>query len=123
MFLRRKHNFFFHFSLYWFPSYFATAKTIVLKSAVENSHRYESEKKEVLKLFADTKSEAIILLAEGRRIIGALLLGPKIGGNIYGDYDYDVFRKLYSYLFVFVFCGSFCSSISINSSLFVLLFS
>lgn len=78
-------------------------KTIVLKSAVENSHRYESEKKEVLKLFADTKSEAIILLAEGRRIIGALLLGPKVGGNIYGDYDYDVFRKLYSYLFVFAY--------------------
>ncbi|WP_147634190.1 PP2C family protein-serine/threonine phosphatase [Treponema pectinovorum] len=76
-------------------------RTIVLKSDIENSHVYESEKLEILELFTKTSLQAIILLAEGRRVIGALCLGEKAGGNIYAAYDFNTFTKLYSYLFVF----------------------
>lgn len=76
-------------------------RQIVLKSVIENSHTSESEKKNILKLFAETNSDAIILLTEGRRIIGALILGEKAGGNIYADYDFNTFTKFYSYFFVF----------------------
>lgn len=76
-------------------------RMILLKSEVDNAHLFEEHRDEVHRMFAATRSEAIILLAEGRRIIGAMALGEKAGGNIYSDYDYNTFSKLYSYLFVF----------------------
>ncbi len=84
-----------------FDSMLNQNRTVVLKSAVENGHAYESDKEELLKLFNSTGSDAIILLAEGRHLIGAMLLGPKAGGNIYNEYDSVTFTKLYSYFFVF----------------------
>ena len=74
---------------------------VVLKSEVENGYRYVAVKRELLDFFRETGSAAIIILNEGRHIIGALLLGERSGGNIYSDYDLDTFRKLYSYFFVF----------------------
>lgn len=85
----------------FFDSLMNQNRTIIFKSAVENSHTFESDKKELLKFFKETESEAVILLAEGRRLTGALLLGGKAGGNIYNDYDFNTFTKLYSYFFVF----------------------
>lgn len=76
-------------------------RMVVLKSQVDNGHLFERNKHELLKLFADTSSEAIILLAEGRRIVGLITLGQKAGGNIYADYDFNTFTKFYSYFFVF----------------------
>ncbi|WP_296021496.1 PP2C family protein-serine/threonine phosphatase [uncultured Treponema sp.] len=76
-------------------------RMVVLKSQVDNGHLFERNKHELLKLFADTSSEAIILLAEGRRIVGLITLGQKAGGNIYADYDFITFTKFYSYFFVF----------------------
>jgi len=76
-------------------------RTVILKSEIDNNHVLESIQKDLIKLFDSTNSQAIILLSEGRRIIGALTLGEKAGGNIYADYDYNTFTKLYSYLFVF----------------------
>lgn len=84
-----------------FDSLLNQGRNIILKSDIENSHVHENEKNEILDLFVKTSSEAIILLAEGRRLIGALCLGEKAGGNIYAAYDYNTFSKLYSYFFVF----------------------
>lgn len=84
-----------------FDSMLNQGRMVILKSEVENGHSFESIKSDVLKLFNKTNSEALILLAEGRRVIGAMTLGAKAGGNIYADYDYNTFTKLYSYLFVF----------------------
>lgn len=75
--------------------------TIVLRSVVLNGQKFRTERNELLKIFNETKTNVLIILNEGRRIIGALLLGPKAGGNVYGDYDYKVFTNLYSYFFVF----------------------
>lgn len=74
---------------------------IVLKSFVEEGHKFNTIKKELLSVFRKTKSEAMIILNEGRHILGFIFLGSKLGGNIYSDYDYDIFRKFYSYFFVF----------------------
>ncbi len=76
-------------------------KLVALKSSAENSHTDENSRREMLEFFTNTDSEAVILLAEGRHLIGVLLLGQKAGGNIYADYDYNIFTKLYSYFFVF----------------------
>lgn len=74
---------------------------IVLKSSVENGYRFINIKKPLLDFFKKTHSDALIILNEGRHILGAILLGEKSGGNIFSDYDYEVFSKLYSYFFVF----------------------
>ncbi len=74
---------------------------IVLKSSVETGYRFLSIKNELLEFFRNTNSDAMILLNEGRHLLGVLVLGERAGGNIYSDYDYEVFRKLYSYLWVF----------------------
>ncbi len=74
---------------------------IVLKSSVETGYHFMSIKTEFLDFFKRTRSDAIILLNEGRHLLGVLVLGERSGGNIYSDYDYEVFKKLYSYLWVF----------------------
>ncbi len=76
-------------------------RLIVLKSEVDNGHIFERIKSDLLPLFEQTESEALILLAEGRRIVGLITLGQKAGGNIYADYDLNTFTKFYSYFFVF----------------------
>jgi len=74
---------------------------IVLKSSVESGYHFLAIKKELLAFFKKTNSDALIILNEGRHILGIILLGEKAGGNIYSDYDFGVFKKLYSYFFVF----------------------
>ncbi len=74
---------------------------VVLRGYVENGYRFSSIRNELLDFFKKTKSDAFIILNEGRHILGVVLLGEKSGGNIYSDYDYEVFTKLYSYFFVF----------------------
>lgn len=86
-----------------FDSLLNMGRTVILKSEVDNGHGWDNEKKSLKALFAETNSEALILLAEGRRLIGAFCLGQKAGGNIYADYDYNTFTKLYSYFFVFAY--------------------
>lgn len=76
-------------------------KQIVFKSFVDSGAYYTMDQKALKSLFHKTQSEAIIFLTEGRHIIAAILLGTKAGGNVFTDYDMEVFQKLYSYLFVF----------------------
>ena len=76
-------------------------RTIVLKSLAETGRAYPVDRDSLLAVFAEAKCDAMILLTEGRRIMGAILLGPKAGGNVFTDYDAGVFAKLYSYFFVF----------------------
>ncbi|WP_191016894.1 PP2C family protein-serine/threonine phosphatase [Treponema zioleckii] len=74
---------------------------IVFKTAVENGYHYEAMRKDLLDFFSTTKSDAVIILNEGRHILGVIILGQKAAGNIYTDYDMKVFENLYSYFFVF----------------------
>ena len=76
-------------------------RRVIFKSAIESGFFYSDSRAEILQFFADTESEAFIILNEGRHILALLILGQKAGGNVYNNYDYDVFQKLYSYFFVF----------------------
>ncbi len=74
--------------------------SVVLKSFVKTNYQMKEAKDSILKMMDETNSEAFILLNEGRRIIGAIFLGPKVSSDSYNKYDYDIFTKLYSTFFV-----------------------
>ncbi|MDE6349975.1 MAG: serine/threonine-protein phosphatase, partial [Treponemataceae bacterium] len=76
-------------------------RTILLRSAIDNGYNYGVSRAELQALFDKAGCDAIILLIEGRHLLGALLLGKKSAGNVYNDYDEEVFTRLYSYFFVF----------------------
>ncbi|MBQ7159594.1 MAG: serine/threonine-protein phosphatase [Treponema sp.] len=76
-------------------------RTILLRSALESGYNYGVNRAELLALFEQFDGDAVILLNEGRHLLGALSLGKKNAGNIYSDYDQAAFTKLYSYFFVF----------------------
>ena len=76
-------------------------RRIVFKSALATGYYYLGSREEVTKFFAETGSDAFIILNEGRHILGVIILGQKAGGNVYNNYDHEVFTKLYSYFFVF----------------------
>ena len=84
-----------------FDSLLNQNKRIILKSFLDAGYAYSSVRAEVGQFFAETGSDAFIILNEGRHIIGAIILGQKAGGNVYNNYDLEVFSKLYSYFFVF----------------------
>lgn len=75
-------------------------KRIVLKSQMDTVYLYSNVRNELISFFQNTNSDAVIILNEGRHVLGLIVLGQKAGGNIYTDYDQLVFTKLYSYFFV-----------------------
>ena len=84
-----------------FDSLLNQNRRIILKSLLDTGHAYSGVRDEVGQFFAQTGSDAFIILNEGRHIIGVIILGQKAGENIYNNYDTEVFTKLYSYFFVF----------------------
>ena len=78
-------------------------ESIVLKTQAITNHIYADVKADVLKIFDIGRADAFILLREGHRIIGLILLGPKKRGNDYTDYDYTVLSKLYSNFFLVMY--------------------
>lgn len=84
-----------------FDSLLNQNRRIVFKNDVATSYHYANIRSEVVSFFKKTNSDAFIILNEGRHILGVIILGAKAGGNIYSDYDLEVFSKLYSYFFVF----------------------
>lgn len=75
-------------------------KRIIFRSQIDVAFLYSSVRNDIIELFNQTESDAVIILNEGRHILGLIILGAKSGGNIYTDYDNEVFTKLYSYFFV-----------------------
>ncbi len=73
---------------------------VVFRKFAEKDYSIQSVRAEVLELLDSTKSDAFIMLNEGRRIVGIIFLGPKSSGNMFTPYDYSVFTKLYSNFFV-----------------------
>ncbi len=75
-------------------------RTVIFKNQLEIQHSLAGVKAEMTDLFNKTHSEVCILLVEGRHIFGMILLAEKRLGNIYTEYDFSVFSKLYPYFFV-----------------------
>jgi serine phosphatase RsbU (regulator of sigma subunit) len=79
------------------------SESIVLKTQAVANHNYADVKTELLKVFDIGRADAFILLREGRRVIGLILLGSKKRGSDYTDYDYSVLSKLYSNFFLVMY--------------------
>jgi len=73
---------------------------VIFRSHIDAHHSLSGARKDLQALFDKTKTDALVLLHEGRHIFGAILLGEKRLGNVFTDYDYTVFLELYSYFFV-----------------------
>lgn len=78
-------------------------ESIVVKTQAIANHNYAEVKPELLKIFDIGHSDALILLREGHRVIGMILLGPKKRGSDYTEYDYSILSKLYSNFFLVMY--------------------
>lgn len=84
-------------------------RNVVISSQVDALHDFSEIRSDMKKFFAETSSDALFVLNEGRDVHGLILLGLKVNKEHYKDYDYAVFTKLFSYFFVF---GYFMRNIS-----------
>ncbi len=73
---------------------------IVFRETAVKNAALVSIRTHIIELLDITKSDAMIVLSEGRQVVGVIFLGKKTSGNIYSEYDYNVFNKYYSNLFV-----------------------
>ncbi len=73
---------------------------IVFREFVEQDVRVIKVREKLLNMLNEAGADAVIILNEGRNIISTVFLGPKLSGNVYNDYDYEIFTKLYSNFFV-----------------------
>lgn len=84
-------------------------RNIVAYSELETVYILGPYQKELSKFFAQTESDVLFILNEGRDVHGVILVGLKAGTDHYDEKDIAIFNKLYSYLFVF---GYFMRNIS-----------
>ncbi len=74
---------------------------IFMKNDADAIFALQQKQAEINTFFKAIGAETIIILNEGRHIIGVISLGEKQGGASYDEYDKSIFDKLYSYFFVF----------------------
>ncbi|MBQ4377573.1 MAG: serine/threonine-protein phosphatase [Treponema sp.] len=84
-----------------FDSLLNQNRRIIFKTILDSGYYFSASRSDLVNFFNATGSDAFIILNEGRHILGVIILGQKAGGNVYNNYDYEVFSKLYSYFFVF----------------------
>lgn len=82
---------------------------IFMKNEAEGIFALQQKSAEINSFFKATEAEVLVILNEGRRLVGVIALGEKRGGASYDDYDKQIFDKLYSYFFVF---GYYMSNIA-----------
>lgn len=82
---------------------------VFLKEEIQANFTLQQKESEINAFMDKLEAETLIILNEGRHLIGVLALGEKRGGSSYDEYDKEVFDKLYSYFFVF---GYYMSNIA-----------
>ncbi len=75
-------------------------ESVILKTQAITNHLYADVKQNILQILDIARADAMILLREGHRIVGIILLGPKKRGGDYTDYDHNVLSNLYSNFFL-----------------------
>jgi len=78
-------------------------ESVILKTQAVSNHVYGDIKADLLKVFELGRADAMIMLREGRRVVGLILLGAKKRGADYTDYDDAVLSKLYSNFFLVMY--------------------
>lgn len=76
---------------------------VLLKTQLVTQHNFAEHKGELLALFDKFNSDAMVIMQEGRRLIGIIFLGTKRLGNDYTAYDFEVMTNLYSQFFVIMY--------------------
>ncbi len=82
---------------------------IFMKNQAEGIFALQQKTQEIKAFFKATEAEVLVILNEGRHLVGVIALGEKRGGASYDEYDMQIFDKLYSYFFVF---GYYMSNIA-----------
>ncbi|HTX71204.1 MAG TPA: PP2C family protein-serine/threonine phosphatase [Rectinemataceae bacterium] len=77
--------------------------SVLLKTETIADPAYVESRAEIMGLFETLRAEALILIREGRRVIGIFSFGARRTGADYTYYDYDTFRSIYGKLFVFAY--------------------
>ena len=78
-------------------------ESVILKTQAITNHLYADVKQNILQILDLGRADAMILLREGHRIVGIILLGPKKRGGDYTDYDHSVLSNLYSNFFLVMY--------------------
>jgi serine phosphatase RsbU (regulator of sigma subunit) len=78
-------------------------ESLVLKTQAITKHEYAEVKADLLKILDIGDSDAFMLLREGRRVVGLIMLGAKKRGGDYTEYDYSVLSNLYSNFFLVMY--------------------
>ncbi|MBO7485708.1 MAG: SpoIIE family protein phosphatase [Spirochaetaceae bacterium] len=81
----------------------SVTSSIIFRQQAKTLHEFSLFRDNLNALFEDLKSDALIVLREGRHMFGFISLGAKRRGNFFSDYDKRVFSNLYSYFFLFGF--------------------
>ena len=82
---------------------------VFMKNEADGIFALQQKTAEINSFFKATGAEVLIILNEGRHLVGVIALGEKRGGASYDEYDMQIFDKLYSYFFVF---GYYMSNIA-----------
>jgi len=77
--------------------------TVILKSEAQADAAYAGARAEMAGLFEELRAEALLVVREGRKILGLFVLGARSTGADYTSYDYETFRSIYGKLFVFAY--------------------
>ena len=75
-------------------------RQVVFRNQLDSQYVLAGARFGLNELFEESKADACILLAEGYRVFGVILLSEKMLGNDYTHYDYATFTKLYPYFFM-----------------------
>ncbi len=81
----------------------AAGITVVLRSEAIADPKFAEVREELLGFLDLYRGEAIVFAREGRRIIGAFVMGGRKTGADYTDYDFASFRAIYGKLFVIAY--------------------
>lgn len=84
----------------FFDVLLAIRHPVVFRQWAEHDHNVVNTRASLLGALDKNDADAMILLNEGRHVLGLIFLGKKNNSNMYNEYDYSVFTKLYSNFFV-----------------------
>ncbi|MGI5115739.1 PP2C family protein-serine/threonine phosphatase [Treponema sp. SP13] len=84
-----------------FDALLNAGRNVIALSEIDARSDIAEAREELAALFADTHSDALILLSEGHNLLGCITLGLKTSGEHYTAYDISILTRLYSYFFVF----------------------
>ncbi len=76
---------------------------VITKTELIANYLYDSIRAELLDIFETTQTEILISMREGQKLIGCILLAPKMHSAEYSPYDIHVLSNMYSYFFLVIY--------------------